>query len=311
MQNKMTIYLDVVFIENICMNSIILFATGLVTKSKCKFIRILVSASLGALYVVGKYITNNTIYSNIFMQIALGTAMIYISFSTTNVKQLFKLLVIFYLTSFVFGGCAFALLYYIKPQDILYRNGGYVGTYPLKIIFLGAMLGLIILNIAFKLIKNRISKKDMFCNITIWYKEKKVFIKAIIDSGNLLKEPITGSSVIVVEKKKLEGIIERNILENLEKIIVGEYEILGEDFSSKFRLIPFSSIGKQNGMLLGFKPDLIEVEFDGEKTKLAKVIIGIYDKEITKNGEYTGLVGLDILEEGSENKYEYTRNIKV
>ncbi len=48
----MTIYLDVVFIENICMNSIILFATGLVTKSKCKVIKVLISSMIGALYVV-------------------------------------------------------------------------------------------------------------------------------------------------------------------------------------------------------------------------------------------------------------------
>ena len=42
----MTIYLDVVFVENICMNSIILFATGLITKTKCKIIRNLVSSMI-------------------------------------------------------------------------------------------------------------------------------------------------------------------------------------------------------------------------------------------------------------------------
>lgn len=54
MQGKMTIYLDVVFLENICMNGIILLATGLVTKAKCNFIKILIASSLGALYVVRK-----------------------------------------------------------------------------------------------------------------------------------------------------------------------------------------------------------------------------------------------------------------
>ncbi len=84
-----------------------------------------------------------------------------------------------------------------------------------------------------------------------------------------------------------------------------------EEYIAKFRLIPFSSLGKQNGMLLGFKPDFVEVEFDGINKSLRNIVIGIYDKNITKNQEYTGLVGLDILEEGSELKYEYTRNIKV
>ena len=71
----------------------------------------------------GKHLGNSPIFSNIFVQIGLSIAMIYIAFVPSNLKNLFKYIVIFYLTSFVFGGCAFALLYYIKPQEILYNNG--------------------------------------------------------------------------------------------------------------------------------------------------------------------------------------------
>lgn len=141
---------------------------------------------------------------------------------------------------------------------------------------------------------------------------KTITVHSIIDSGNLLKDPITGASVIIVERDKLEEVIEKEILDNLQNILTGEYQILSsEEYISRFRLIPFSSLGKQNGMLLGFKPDSAEVEFDGTTKKLNNIIIGIYDKSITKNKEYTGLVGLDILEEGSEKNYEYTRNIKI
>lgn len=293
---NITIYLDLVFIENLCMNSIILFATGLVTKTKNKIIRILLSSTLGATYVIGKYLANNQMYSNIFVQVGLAFAMVYIAFSPRNIKWLFKYVIIFYLTSFVFGGCAFALLYYIKPQNILYNNGILKGTYPIKIAFLGAMVGLITLNVAFKLIKNRLSKNDMFCNIKIGYKDKEIIVRAIIDSGNLLKEPITGAEVVVVEKEKLKEIIEEEILNNIEAIISGKQEILNDEYISRFRWIPFSSLGKQNGMLLGFKPDLFEVEFDGITTKSEKVVIGIYDKEISKNRQYFAIVGLDLLE---------------
>ena len=90
-----------------------------------------------------------------------------------SIKALFKQLVMFYLVSFVFGGCAFALLYFIKPQEILIRNGTYVGTYPLKIAILGGIVGFTITAIAFHFAKRRFTKKDMYCNITIYFKEKK------------------------------------------------------------------------------------------------------------------------------------------
>ena len=198
------------------------------------------------------------------------------------------------------------MLYYVRPQDILYKNGILKGTYPIKIAFLGAMVGLILLNIAFKIIKNRMSKKDMFCKIRLAYDNKEANLNAIIDSGNMLREPITGTSVVVIEKDKLTDIIEDEILNNLSKIIAGEFEIQSERYMSKFRLIPFSSLGKQNGMLLGFKPDWLEIEFDGMNKKIEKVIIGIYDKEITKNGVYQGIVGLDLLDERSDSD-EYSR----
>ncbi len=307
----MTIYLDVVFLENVCMNSIILFATGLVTKTKCKIMRNLISSILGATYVVGAYMTNNIIYKNSLVKIGLSIAMIYIAFYPKNFKLIFKYIVIFYLTSFVFGGCAYALLYYIKPQDIFYRNGTFIGTYPIKITFLGAILGFITLNIAFKLIKNRLKKSEMFCNVNIGYNGEKIRIKAIIDSGNLLQDPITGSSVIVVEKKELVNVIDNSILNNLQNIILGKYEITDQEYISRFRLIPFSSIGKQNGMLIGFKPDWVSIEFDDIQKEMDKVIIAIYDKDISKNHEYAGIVGLETLEERSELNYEHTSNIKA
>ena len=50
-------------------------------------------------------------------------------------------------------------------------------------------------------------------------------------------------------------------------------EDIGEDYISRFRLIPFSSIGKQNGMLIGFKPDEAYIKFDGVYTKKQNVIV--------------------------------------
>ncbi|MCI8392908.1 MAG: sigma-E processing peptidase SpoIIGA [Clostridia bacterium] len=207
----------------------------------------------------------------------MSIVMIYVAFFPKTIKMLFKYLIILYLTSFVFGGCAFFLLYYIKPQEIFYRNGFLTGTYPIKIAFLGAIVGLAIVSIAFKVIKNRLSKNDMFCDVEISYREKSVSIHLMIDTGNLLKDPITKIPVIIVEKEKLRAIIDNEVLDSLENVIYGTDEDLtkkiGEDYISRFRLIPFSSLGKQNGMLIGFKPDKAIIRFEGMEIEKNNVII--------------------------------------
>lgn len=240
--------------------------------------------------------------------------MVYIAYLPKNFKRLFKELVMFYLISFVFGGSAFALLYFIKPENIMMRNGVYVGNYPLKIAILGGIVGFVISHIAFKVVKTKMSTKDMYCKINIQINQKNVHVKALIDSGNLLKEPISGYPVIVVEKYELVSILPKNILDNLKEILKGNYLSKDEDdeleyYVSKFRVIPFSSLGKQNGMLLGIKADKAIISFEEEEIIISNSIIGIYDEHLTKNGNYTALVGLDLLERRRES--EFTSNIKV
>ena len=308
----MTIYLDVVLIENLCMNYIILFATGYLLKRRMNHIRLILSALIGGIYSILAYMEILEIYSNFILKIILSIVMVYLAYNAKNIKQLSKELIFFYLTSFVFGGCAFALLYFIKPQEILMIDGTYIGTYPLKIAVLGGIVGFTITVIAFKFMKKRISKKDMYCNVTIYFNEKNIEVIALLDTGNMLKDPITSMPVIVVEKEILKNILPDNILNNLNKIIGGDvpkeiYEDENLKFITRFRVIPFSSIGKTNGMLLGFKANKVEIKDEENIDIINNVIVGIYENKLSKKNQYSALIGLDLIE-GSENN-EFITNV--
>lgn len=307
----MTIYLDIVLIENLCMNYIILFATGFIMKIKLRHIRMIVSALLGGIYAILSYIQLFPFYSNMLVKIVLSICMVYIAFVPKGIKGMVKHLIMFYLVSFVFGGCAFALLYFVKPEDIFMINGVYIGTYPVKIALLGGIVGFVITYNAFKIVKNRIGKKAILYDVEIRVDEKVSTIKAMLDTGNGLKEPITGSPVMIVEKEKMSGLLPDDILNNTNKIIGGDW---GENednikYRARFHIIPFSSIGKQNGMLLGFKVDEVKVKNDIEEISNQKVIVCLYNETLSKTNAYSALIGLDMLERREEN--ELVRNTKV
>ena len=295
----MTIYIDILFFENLIMNSIILIATGIILKQKLSWIRILLASSLGAIYSILSYISELKIYSNFILKIILSILIIYIAYNPQTIKKLWKSILIFYLTSFVFGGAAFALIYIVKPQEILMKNGLFLGTYPLKTVILAAVVAFIVLVAAFTIVKSKISKKDMFCDIEIELNSKKIETRAMIDTGNLLKEPITNTPVIVMEHTLLYECIPKEILDNLEHILGGDFEKIPEEtkkeYISRLKLIPFSSLGKQNGMLVGIKADNVKIIEEQEYEK-KNVIIGIYNKSFTKRGEYRALIGLELLE---------------
>ena len=285
----MTLYVDIIFLENLIMNSIIILATGIILKNTQRIWRNLVSSGIGAIYAILIYTSNFKLYSNIILKVILSVVIVYIAFKPANIRSFLKHIIIFYLTSFTFGGVAFALLYFVRPQDILFQNGVLIGTYPIKMILAGGILGFIIITFAFKNIKGKLTRKDMMCTVIIG----NTRITAIVDTGNLLKDQITKMPVLIVEREMLKGIFPEIILENATDIVNGKEIELGE-YSSKLRVIPYKSIGKENGLLLGIKAKNIRIVYQ-DIEKAHDVIIGIYTGTLSKNNKYSAIVGLELL----------------
>lgn len=144
----------------------------------------------------------------------------------------------------------------------------------------------------------------MLCDLEIFYNGKLERIKTMIDTGNLLQDPITNQDVIIVEKDSLKNLVSRDILDNIENIVSGKWLNSNSIYDYKFKIIPFSSLGKENGILLGFKPDYIRVNSEYETVK-TDVVIGIYDGKLSRSNLYNSLIGINILKEDVKNdKYE-------
>ena len=233
--------------------------------------------------------------------------MVLISFGDYKIKKILRELMFFYLTSFTFGGIAFMLLFFINPNNLIIEDNHLVGTYPLKVTVLAGGFGFIVITIIANIIKSNLSKRSMICDLEIFYKGKYKKIKSMLDTGNLLKEPISKTDVVIVEKESLEGMISNDILKNIKHILKGKWIESDNVHSYKFKLIPFSSLGNENGLLIGFKPDYIKIY--GEEECIRKnVLIGIYDGKLSRSNSYTSLIGLDILNK-EEKKNEFVQKV--
>ena len=278
------------------MNCIIIYASAIILKIKPKLVRVIIASIIGSIYAVLLYVTELEIYTSVISKFILSIIIVYVAYNPQNITKMWKQLLIFYLTSFVFGGVSLYLIYFINPQNISMVNGMFAGDNVLKIVLLGAILAFIIIKISLKVIKTKITSKDMYCNIVIRLNDKQVETKAMIDTGNQVKEPITNTPVIIVESTLLYELLPKEILNNIEEILNGNLDKVSEEvqenYISKLRYIPFKSLGKENGMLLGIKADEVEIENEdeSESRKVKNIIIGIYDKSLTRRGEYRALL---------------------
>lgn len=105
---------------------------------------------------------------------------------------------------------------------------------------------------------------------------------------------ISNLPVVIVEKNKLINIVDNSILDNIENILYGKF--LEEDnkkiYDYRFKIIPYSSLGNKDGVMLGFKPDYVKIYKD-EYFLEKEAIVGIYTESLCNNSdEYSAIIGL-------------------
>lgn len=95
-------------------------------------------------------------------------------------------------------------------------------------------------------------------NVAIRHGGETVQLQALRDNGNLLRDPVSGESVLIVSPwvgRKLLGLTRENLLHPIETLET--HTVAG------LRLIPYNAVGQPGGMLLAMRfRDVLE---DGKK----------------------------------------------
>ena len=297
----MTIYIDVLFLENIAINFLILAITGYISKFKAGSARLLAGSFIGAMYVLAAFLPGTEMYFTITAKIVLSFVMVAVTFWPEKIKDFIKLTLFFYLVSFVFGGAVFGLYYFLNPEGGMVSNGIYnISGFPIKTLLVSIIFTYIVIRICWDIIKSKAIRENVMATVLIKLENKEVTINALIDTGNSLRDPISNIPVMIVEFEAIKGILPEKVNEiflngmetNLEMVV---QEISKTDWASRFRLIPFNSLGKMNGMLIGFRPDRVEVEIKEVKKDSQEVVIGIYNRNLSKDESYRALLSLELV----------------
>lgn len=279
---NMTIYLDVVFIENLVMNLSVILSEAVLLNSLNKLIRKIGSALIATAY----YILTLIFPKFSGFQVFVGILIIFIAFRPRNLKLLIKQVFLFYFINLVFAGTSFALICAFNKGKFSIFNGVVVGNFSVFKVFLAVIIAIIMLIYFF-----RKRSKHVFKDVVISISGKVKEIRLLLDTGNLLREPYTGKPVMIVEKSALKNVIDEELFNDLEKMLKG-----GEIIPDGMFLIPYRSLGNSSGFLLGIKPDFVTLKKNGKK--FCNVVIGICNENISETKSYSGIFGLETLDEG-------------
>lgn len=280
-----TVYIDILFAVNLAINTSLILCTGYIIRQRGSSLRIMLSAVLGAVYSCFIFIGNIDALFSLGMRILVASLMMLTAFGTCRPFSLVKRVITFLATTLFLGMFMMCMLYF-SPIGIrlggVIKNGVFYFHIPTHYMLLCSVL---IYGVIYAL-DNIFRKKSLrqYSRVTLEYLGKSVELKALIDTGNMLRDPISGKKVLIAEAGKLSGLFDFDMEE-----IFGRDNIT-EGLPQGFRLIPFSSIGNKNGLLAAFVPDMVKVDSINQNNIIAAVFCG----KLTQSDDYNALLAPEI-----------------
>ncbi len=230
----MTVYLDLAVLLNFLVDFLLLCGTNRLWGLPMGAKRAALAAAFGGLYAGVCLMPEFSFLGSLLWRIAFLTGMSVIAFGWQ--KQALGQGCLFVVLSFALGGAAVA-------------NSSFWG------ILLSA--GLICL-LCYIGLRGRIAVKT-YVPVRVVFGGQEWQFTALVDTGNTLTDPISGSRVLVVGSH-----IAREILGLSEEALAKPLETVTSCQSMNLRLIPYRAVGQPAGFLLAVRPDKLIV---GKETR--------------------------------------------
>ncbi len=187
----MKVYLDLVLLLNFFFDFLLLYGTSKILKEFISIKRLILGSLFASLSVLLLFININSI-ELFFIKLVISIGIIIITFGKNN---FFKNISYFYLLSIILGGFLylFNVSFTYKNQGILFINNGLSINFILFLIVSPIII--------FCYVREHILYRNTYGNIykvLIFIDKKKYQLKGMVDTGNQLKDPYKGRSVILV-----------------------------------------------------------------------------------------------------------------
>lgn len=286
LHQTLVIYLDVLLFVNVVVNFTILYLTYKILGMKISKPRIIFATALTSLYGLVVCLPQMSVLLNIFFKAAIAVITVLTAFDFRGIKIFLKSIAVFLAVTFSYIGIVTSFQYLpFASSAIFVQNGEVYYNLPLPYILIATVALFLVEKLISRHFSRKLGKGDtVSCKIVLRGEEKE--ITAFCDSGNFLREPLSGLPVVIVNPRA----VGRLLPENANKQSGNElFSILEQDefFKLRLRVIPFRGAKNSGGMLVGIKPDAFFAA--GEEKE---VILALDDCFFKDGKEYDAILNL-------------------
>ncbi|MEL3972337.1 sigma-E processing peptidase SpoIIGA [Rossellomorea oryzaecorticis] len=293
----MTLYLDVIWFLNICVDFILLWLTGLILKRQYALWRIAIGSLIGSAIIILSFSPYAYVVGNPLVKLLFSLLMVYSAFGYKRLRYYLTNLLMFYFVTFLTGGILIGAHYFLTfdpgaETTVLLASIKGFGD-PISWVFV-----MLALPIAWYFSKGRMDsvehvkiQYDQLVDVIIKIGEFEFTVKGLVDSGNQLQDPITKSPVMIVSISSLKDTVPEEVqilCEEAEDIFSGQKN-LEVQWSDRLRIVPAQSVGRKSQLLAGVKPDSITLK-DHESSWSANGLIVFRQEPLSADESFGAIV---------------------
>ncbi|KRE90434.1 sigma-E processing peptidase SpoIIGA [Paenibacillus sp. Soil766] len=307
----MVVYADLIFLLNFLVDAAILLVTAKTRKIAFKWWRIVLSAALGASYVVMMFLPVPIIFFTFSVKCMFCTGMIITAFGYGSLQNLFRNMGTFLLINFAVAGGMFGIHYVLASSSdvmkgIIFTQSG-VAEFQIQI---GSILFVVLLLLpliwwfrtVFQSSKQREVMTTYLAEVTIYVGDFSATCKGLIDTGNQLYDPLTRTPVMVMEVSEWGDVLPELWLQRIrssdvDQIIsgIGVEEFIWQD---RLRLVPYRGVNRNTQFMLAIKPDKVVIIHNESQLEATKVLIGLDGGKLCSDGSYQAIIHPALIQAG-------------
>ena len=280
-----TLYIDVYFLINATVNVLALYFASLTARIPATTAKTVISGIIGAVYAVITVFFHSSPVITFFLSVLTLVIMCELMAHRVSLFRRLKLLVFFLIIEMLIGGAvhyAYALLdkyiYDLFPgvsEEAASRNLLLLAV--IVLLFMGALRAVV------SAFSSSISLKSI--RLEIVFDGTAHEIEAMVDTGNMARDPLSGAPVILIKESAARKIFPTSL-------VLGDMTKIPDCYKTRIRLIPIS-IGGFSGLLTAVRADTVSVS--ERKNSSIRATIAI-DKEGGTYGGYAALMPSAALE---------------
>lgn len=301
------VYLDLFVLVNGIVDYVLLAVTAQVSQARTSRTRLLLAAAWGTAYACAVWLVPVPALGRLPAVLLASACMLLIAFWPVTPRRLAVLAAWFYgLGCFVAGG-ALALLSVAAE-----RHGG---TSALPLALLLSMAAAVAAGRAlWRMWRRRSGPGRLYVTLGLTCEGRAVRVPALVDTGNQLRDPLTGTAVVVVEEAAVASLLPQDLRAAVtggDDIIAWARAASACGWHDRLRIVPFASVGRERGFLAGFRPDALWLEpeplpaedaGDGpagarDRRPLGPAVVALFPGRFTGETHYAALLPVALLED--------------